>query len=473
LLCVASACTAFSQDIVPFETVGQHAVLTPHAGWLAETDTALSADQALELYRAGKFNRATEEWLEVGFMDGTLWLAVTISNLTDEEDLLLEFRNPRISYIDLYILNDQGGFDVQLSGSARPYQERPVLHPMPVFPIELAQGETRTLLMRAQNLGDMRTRLWLWDAGTFYGRMGSAYHAEMITIGSLLVLALFHFLVFLSLKDWAYLYLSAFILFWLLFLMAGNGTGHMLLWNDMPWLALRSNTVFLVIMLIAFVMFTMSFLESRKFTPGLYRAGLAFVGLCFLHLLYTCLTDTLVRIIINRYLVLGTLILVAVLLFTGMRRGSHMAFFFLASWIFLLTGSTLLVLLSWNVGSAQLIFGTPIIHLLFTTSILLWSFELTGRVKGRVLEQRRILEVQVKERTQALEKALSEVKTLSGLLPICSSCKKIRDDTGYWNTVEHYVSRHTDANFTHGICPDCMDHLYPELMKRRPEVPPA
>jgi hypothetical protein len=61
-----------------------------------------------------------------------------------------------------------------------------------------------------------------------------------------------------------------------------------------------------------------------------------------------------------------------------------------------------------------------------------------------------------------LQEALSEVKKLSGFLPICSSCKKIRDDKGYWSEVEQYVSAHSDAEFSHSICPDCMRSLYPE-----------
>lgn len=61
-----------------------------------------------------------------------------------------------------------------------------------------------------------------------------------------------------------------------------------------------------------------------------------------------------------------------------------------------------------------------------------------------------------------LREALAEVKKLSGFLPICSSCKKIRDDKGYWSEVEQYVSAHSDAEFSHSICPDCMRSLYPE-----------
>ncbi len=61
--------------------------------------------------------------------------------------------------------------------------------------------------------------------------------------------------------------------------------------------------------------------------------------------------------------------------------------------------------------------------------------------------------------------ALSRIKTLSGLLPICSSCKKIRDDKGYWKQIESYISEHSDALFTHGMCPDCAKEFYPDLFK--------
>jgi hypothetical protein len=66
-----------------------------------------------------------------------------------------------------------------------------------------------------------------------------------------------------------------------------------------------------------------------------------------------------------------------------------------------------------------------------------------------------------------LQEALSKVKTLSGLLPICASCKKIRDDKGYWNQIETYIGAHSEAEFSHGICPDCLIKLYPGLYKEK------
>ncbi|MDZ7723777.1 MAG: hypothetical protein U5R06_13470 [candidate division KSB1 bacterium] len=66
-------------------------------------------------------------------------------------------------------------------------------------------------------------------------------------------------------------------------------------------------------------------------------------------------------------------------------------------------------------------------------------------------------------KNKELEKAYEKINTLNGLLPICASCKKIRDDKGYWNHVEEYISEHSRVDFSHSICPDCSRKLYPEF----------
>jgi len=78
------------------------------------------------------------------------------------------------------------------------------------------------------------------------------------------------------------------------------------------------------------------------------------------------------------------------------------------------------------------------------------------------LVQKRKLEKLNKE----LNEALSTIKTLHGIIPICASCKKIRDDAGAWKQVEAYIGEHTDAQFSHGICPDCAKRLYPDFLKK-------
>jgi len=87
-------------------------------------------------------------------------------------------------------------------------------------------------------------------------------------------------------------------------------------------------------------------------------------------------------------------------------------------------------------------------------------------LRARVQVGIRVLELQgaLAQRVRELEEALSRVKTLQGLLPICSYCKKIRDDRNYWQQVEGYISDHSEAQFSHGICPECYArYVQPEL----------
>jgi PAS domain-containing protein len=81
----------------------------------------------------------------------------------------------------------------------------------------------------------------------------------------------------------------------------------------------------------------------------------------------------------------------------------------------------------------------------------------------REIAERQNAEVEKEMLIEELREALSNIKTLSGLLPICAWCKKIRDDGGYWRQVEAYVSEHSNAEFTHAICPHCMEKLKDEL----------
>ena len=96
------------------------------------------------------------------------------------------------------------------------------------------------------------------------------------------------------------------------------------------------------------------------------------------------------------------------------------------------------------------------------TGILSVGNDITPRKQAE--EERKILIQELQQTLEELQKALAKVKTLSGLLPICASCKKIRDDSGYWKQIEAYIREHSDATFTHGICPDCVKKLYPDLV---------
>ena len=89
------------------------------------------------------------------------------------------------------------------------------------------------------------------------------------------------------------------------------------------------------------------------------------------------------------------------------------------------------------------------------------------RVVPSDITDRKRAEATLQEKVEELRQALDQIKTLSGILPICMHCKKIRDDKGSWNRMEIYIRDRTEAEFSHGICPECMKKLYPEVRGTR------
>ena len=82
----------------------------------------------------------------------------------------------------------------------------------------------------------------------------------------------------------------------------------------------------------------------------------------------------------------------------------------------------------------------------------------------RDISARKGIEAERNQLIKNLRDSLAKINTLSGMLPICASCKKIRDDKGYWNQIETYLSKHSEAEFSHGICPECVKKLYPDIV---------
>ena len=117
----------------------------------------------------------------------------------------------------------------------------------------------------------------------------------------------------------------------------------------------------------------------------------------------------------------------------------------------------------WDVLRWIMVFLVPALVLVLL--FFLHNRRLRREVKAREKEvtQRKEAEAELKRIVDQLETALVNIKQLKGLLPICSNCKKIRDDKGYWSQVEEYITQHSEAEFSHSICPDCMKELYPEL----------
>jgi len=162
---------------------------------------------------------------------------------------------------------------------------------------------------------------------------------------------------------------------------------------------------------------------------------------------------------------------------TGYELGFFVFYFVpiaIAAWKVGLTSSYLISILSsivWFFGEIHSFHPYSSVFFLFwNTVIRLFSFLIIAYSTSKI----RFLLEKERETSQALRDAVSHIKTLSGLIPICASCKKIRDDKGYWQRVEEYIEAHTNAQFTHGLCQECVDKLLKEGgIDNSPQLPPG
>lgn len=93
------------------------------------------------------------------------------------------------------------------------------------------------------------------------------------------------------------------------------------------------------------------------------------------------------------------------------------------------------------------------------------SVEVLARVETHLTIRNLIRNLE--DKNEQLQKAFDEIKTLRGILPICASCKKIRDDDGCWHQIEAYIHSHSEAEFSHGLCQECAEQLYPDFLKKK------
>lgn len=116
-----------------------------------------------------------------------------------------------------------------------------------------------------------------------------------------------------------------------------------------------------------------------------------------------------------------------------------------------------------GVGNKEVAYDQDDVNLAQLLANTIWSIVQRKRMQEHLSEQIAARTEELRQRNEELQQALADVQVLSGIVPICSYCKQIRDDQGYWNHLESYLSRHTEARFSHGICPACAKKEFPDL----------
>lgn len=428
----------------------------------ADIDAPSIAD-AVAPSAADRFVSLGTSDVHLGYTNDAHWFRFTLDS-PEPLSLVLDLSNSQLISTTLYTPRAEGGFDEQSIGVALPFWTRPLVSLNPSFPLQVEAGKPTTFYLRVFHYGALRFKTQLLSPSV--AREEAVLHIalNLLLAGALIGLAVYNFCIFIGLRQPVYLWLSLMLLATTLNQMTFAGTANMLLWPDPSRWGNHALTLTGITCQGLGVAFSMSFLQSWKHTPRLSWVAVVFVifgtGVGFL----TLAGHPIVFYGVIAYVLLGPVVMGTLAVQAG-RSAPVSLGLFLMSWGVVLVGEVLFCMVYLDLLRDNP-FTANFMHVATLGASLVWSFSLTRQIKTNAQRQSELLERRVAERTAELETALSEVKTLEGLIPVCSNCKQIRDDEGAWHAMETYVSRHTGADFSHGICPDCVSVLYPKYDRR-------
>jgi hypothetical protein len=422
-----------------------------------------SVEEAASPENAERYSPIDGPDIHLGYTDRAYWFRVTAESDVSGA-MVLDLSNSQILSTTIFVPTDDGAYDSRSVGVAEPFWSRPRVSLNPAFMLQLEAGKPHVCYLRVYHYGALRFRAQLLPAEEAREDAVLAISLNLLLAGALIGLALYNFCIYVGLRQPVYLWLSLMLIATTLNQMTFAGTANMLLWQEPSRWANHALTLTGITCQGLGVAFSMSFLQSWKHTPRLAWGAVAFVIFGTIVGFLTLAGYPIVFYGVITYVLLGPVIMGGLALQAG-RRSPVSLGLFLASWGFVLLGEVLFCMVYLDLLRDNA-FTANFMHVATLGASLVWSFSLTRQVKVNAQRQRDLLEHMVAERTVELETALSEVKTLEGLLPVCSNCKQIRDDAGAWHAMETYVSKHTGADFSHGICPDCVTALYPQYDRR-------
>lgn len=405
------------------------------------------------------------------FTQSAYWLRLPVQNQSaTPNSFYLNIKNAILDYATLYVVSQGKLVETVRSGDRIPARARPYPATMLVLPFHVAGGAPAELYLRVQSLeSPLLIPFALLDEQGIQEAVIASWVLHSAILGIFGALFIYNLFIFSLLRGRLYFYYALYLPAAYLATAALGGFGSAYLTPNSTWLSNEGIGVFMGLSFALVLLVTREFLRTWA-TPRLDRWVQFFILLALLQGLSAFFVydrlSSMVRLAM-------TLIYPLFAVFVAWRRGHAEARFYIlgqaASWIglglFGLFGAGLL-------PYRLLLYEAP--SLGTASDALLLSLALADRI--RILQQARImaedqarrnLEIRREELERLVTERTAEIKTLQGILPICANCKKIRDDQGAWQALETYISQHTDAQFSHGICADCMQELYPGIHRKR------
>lgn len=411
---------------------------------------------------------------QFGFTASAYWLRIPVQNLQPAAaTFYLDIQNPLLDSVTLYVISNGTLQTTQQSGAQITAWQRPYLAPTLVLPFPVAASATAELYVRVQSDGvTLQLPITVRDDRSLQRSVTLNWVLSSVLVSMLAAMLLYNLMLLTLLRSRLYLYYVLYLLFAFIAVAIIGGIGPTYLFPNSAWVNIHGIPFATEIFFALMVLITREFVVSRadrwlnrwmKFLAIV--AFLAAFGSLFLPMRFN-------------YQLLITMDFVYPLFccFVGVRalhQGRTEARFLIAgqfsSWLALvITGLVAADILPYHALIYQ---GTAIgvvIDSLFLSLALADRIRILQRAHIDAEERaRRNLEIRGDELERLVSERTAEIRTLQGILPICANCKKIRDDEGAWRGLEEYISSHTDTEFSHGICADCMRELYPGYARQR------
>ncbi len=458
LLATASS-GSFAAGILHADSESDRWNLAPHADYLEETGAELSVEALRQPSIAGAFKPLGADTVNLGIRESAFWFRVVIANPRQHRSsCYVEIDNARIKRVDFHAPGAAAPEAHQWSGTTIPFNARSMPYRHSVFRLTLEPGQQQTVYLRAFHRGSYRFNLTLWEVEAFVYQHTLHSGVYGMFYGSLLIMFAFNLILSVLFRHRTYFLLSVIIATAGLYMLAYQRIDSQYFWPDTANVPGSRLNLFVGLGLCAIFLFSRDFLATARNAPRWDKVYLVYALLSLL----VC-SDIVVEGIWTDWLLHFVGATAPVILVVGavisIRQGHRYAWGYLVAW-----GLVFCTMIPFALLGAGIIPQTFLVEhgvrIAFPITLALNSIALWQRFRELQAEHRDNLDRQVKERTKELTEALDNVKTLHGLIPICSACKSVRDDQGFWTRVETYIHAHSDADFTHGICPDCAKKLY-------------
>lgn len=441
--------------------------LGPHLSILEDKTGKLTLEDIIRSDREKTFISPERLIPNFGFTGSAYWVRFSVENPLDEKQyLMLEDAYPHHDRVLVYIITPGKIIRTVEGGDGVPYSRRELAYRNIVFRMDVAPRTAAVVYMRFKSESSMQLPLTLWKPVALLEKVNREQTFLGVYFGVMLAMMVYNLFLFAFLRDRNYLFYVLYILSFLFAQLGVNRLDVEYLWPNHPNFANLSHAVFFNLTFFFGCLFCRSFLETKKNAPWIDKIIILLMG--------TSLAGAALSVLVGytagiMCVVMGSAIFAPIfLLAAGIRcwsLGITSARYYTIGWVTFLLGAMAFNLR--NMGVLPSVFITDFSpHIGSAIEVLFLSLALADRInvieKAKLAAEKALaneLEKQVEEKT-------SDIKKLSGLLPICASCKKIRDDHGYWQQVEEYLEEHSDAQFSHGICPDCVEKLYPDLAQK-------